>query len=409
MASRMHDAVARRTRALALGVATSLAMALAPGAVEAIPAYARQFGAKCTMCHQPVPPRLNNFGLVFKRMGYRMPDTDEQDKLILKDKPSRSLLEDFSAIADFRGESERGEPAAFMLDEAELMGAGVAGKHLSYSAQVAWEDGEFDLEGIEGQVLLGRPTANVTARFGILMPLAWDKFGHQSLSIAPPLLPDERVPVGAFEGYRLHDRMPGIEVGFNLNRLGSEGGHIRSTFVTVGVFNGLAQGTDGLSFFEENNDFKDVMVQATQLWGDSHTVGALWYRGKATAIGEEGFDDRFDRWVVFGNYRLDTGTDFVAGFGWGRDVTTDQEIGTVKSRSWYAEVDQALGTKAVAVVRWDRFEPDRSVDAAVRSGPTVSATYQLFENLFLSAEYRGLRTGDEERERQLTLRAKVLY
>lgn len=392
-----------------LGVAAALVAALAPRSAEAIPAFARQFNANCKMCHQPVPPRLNNFGLVFKRVGYRMPDTDEQDRFVLKDKPSKSLLEDFSAIADFRGETETGQPAAFMLDEAELMGAGVAGKHLSYAAQVAWEDGEFDLEAIEGHLLFGRPTANVTVRFGLLAPLAWDKFGHQSLTIAQPLLPHNRVAVGEFDGYRLHTDMPGVEVGFNLNRLGAEGGTLRSTFFTVGVFNGLAQEDGILSAFDENNDFKDVMLQVTQLWGDSHSIGALWYRGKVTGIGEEPFDDRLDRWVVFGNYRLPTGTDLVAGFGWGRDATTREDVGTVKSRSWYAEIDQRLSERAVAVVRWDSFDPDRAVSAVVRSGPTVGMTYQLVDNLLLSAEYRGIKQADEDREQQFTLRAKVLY
>ena len=45
-----------------------------PGVGEAIPAYARQLHASCRMCHNPVPPRLNNVGILFKRMGYRLPD-----------------------------------------------------------------------------------------------------------------------------------------------------------------------------------------------------------------------------------------------------------------------------------------------------------------------------------------------
>lgn len=38
---------------------------------EAIPAFARKYNADCAMCHFPVIPRLNNFGQMYRRMGYR--------------------------------------------------------------------------------------------------------------------------------------------------------------------------------------------------------------------------------------------------------------------------------------------------------------------------------------------------
>jgi len=43
-----------------------------PQDAEAIPAFARKYGAKCTACHVQFP-RLNNFGIAFKNRGYRFP------------------------------------------------------------------------------------------------------------------------------------------------------------------------------------------------------------------------------------------------------------------------------------------------------------------------------------------------
>ena len=380
---------------------------LLPARSNAMPVFARQFGVKCSTCHSPVPPRLNNLGIVFKRMGYRMPDADDAGRLILTNKPSRSAFDDLSLIGDVRGVSQRGEPFAFMLDEAEAMGAGSLNNRLSYALQAAYEDGVAAVEVFEGHLLLGRPTANVTARFGLLAPLLWDKGNTIRLTVSRPLLIDSRVRVGEFSGFRWRQKQPGAEVGVNLNRLG-EGGALRSTFVSLGVFNGLSQGEDGLSS-EENNDFKDVMFQTTHLWGESNTVGFMYYRGKATDIGARAFDDRIERWAVLGNYRLPTQTDFVAGVGSGRDTTTDGEIGRVRSRGWFLEVDQAIGAETVAALRYDRFEPDRAAATRDVRGPTLSVTHHLFDNLLLTAEYRGLRTGDKDRGRQVVFRAMVIY
>ncbi|HWP99259.1 MAG TPA: hypothetical protein VNK92_02190 [Vicinamibacterales bacterium] len=381
---------------------------LAPAEAWAIPAFARQFNVACSTCHAPVPPRLNNLGIVFKRLGYRMPDADDPGRLVLREKPSRALFDDFSLIGDFRGENSRGEPTAFALHEAEMMGAGAAGRRLSYSAQVAWEDGAFELEGLEGQVLLGRPQANFTARFGLLAPLLWDKFGHQRLSVSQAPLAHNRVPAGEFVGYRLHGAQRGVELGLNLTRLGAEGGAMRATFLAIGIYNGLTQEGDDL-VFEENNSFKDVLIQAMHLWGDSNTIAALWYRGKATDIGAEGFDDAYDRWALLGNYRLRSGTDILGGFSVGRDDTTVHEVGRITSRSWFLELNQAIAARTAAFVRYDRFEPNRSLADATLRGPTVGATHQVFDNLLLTAEYRGLRSGTGERGRDFVVRAIVIY
>jgi len=400
-----HTQTAYRAAFVAIAVTTTLVAG--ERSAGALPAFARQLNTKCSTCHAPVPPRLNNLGITFKRLGFRLPDSDDEGRLIVKDKPSRSALEDFSLIGDFRGESARGEPTSFALDEVELMGGGALGKRLSYLAQVAYEDGEVMAEGFEGQLLLGTPQRNVTTRFGLIGPLIWDKFGHQRLTISQPAVAHARVPAGDFAGYRLHDAQGGVEVGVNFNALGAEGGTLRSTYLSAGVFNGLSQDEMEIGA-DENNDFKDVMLQALHLWGESSTLGGLWYRGTVTDIGEDRFDDRLNRWALFGNYRLPTRTDVLAAVLFGRDDTT-AEIGRIRSRSWFIEGSHPLTDRTAATLRYDRFEWNRDLPDDVLRGPTVGATHQFFDSLLVTAEYLGLKRGDEERDHQFVVRAVVIY
>ena len=378
---------------------------LLPAMSEAIPAFSRQFNAKCSTCHTPVPPRLNNVGILFKRMGYRMPDTDDEGTFILKDKPSRSVFEDFSIVADFRNESSRDEESRFKLDELMTIGGGAINKHLAYQGEVSFVDGQVMVETLEGHLIAGRPETNVTARFGILVPGLWTKDSTQRLTVSRPLLNRTPVSAGGFEGFTLSDAQRGVEVGLNFNHLG-DAGAIRSTFLSVGVYDGLLQNPAGLAFDARN--FQNVVVQAMHLWGDSHSVAALWYHGNAE-YGAQAFRNTTDRFTVMGNYRLTSGTDMLAGVGVGRDTPTEPQIDRVSSRGWFAEVNQSIGPSTAAFVRYERFEPDTTIADIRVDGPALGVTHQLLDNLLLSAEYRGLRTGSVLRGRDVVVRIVLAY
>lgn len=377
----------------------------APAPAQANPSFARRLDAKCTVCHAPLPPRLNNLGITFKRLGYRLPDADPQGRLILQDTPGRSLLDDFSLVGDVRLESFRGTPTALSMYAVELMGAGSVNKYLSFATEVAWEAGEFEMENYEGQLLLGRPDANFTARFGLMNPLLWDKFGHQRLGISRAHVLNRRVPAGAFVGYRPRDNQEGVEFGANFTSLAAEGGTMRSTFLSVGIFNGLTQAGNDLG---EDNSFKDVLGQVLHAWGESHTIGALWYRGKVTDIGAEAYEDTYNRWGVFGNYELRHGTDALGGFMVGRDNTTSNTVGRISSRSWFVELNQTIAPRTAAFVRYDRFEPRRPSASVVR-GPTVGVSCQPLDYLLLTGEYTGQKVGTGTRGRDIVVRAIVIY
>lgn len=379
---------------------------LAPAQAQANPSFARRLDAKCTVCHAPLPPRLNNLGIIFKRLGYRLPDADPQGRLVLQDTPGRSALDNFSLIGDVRLEKFRSTPTSLSMHEVELMGAGAVNRYLSFAAEVAWEAGEFEMENYEGQLLLGRPDANFTARFGLMSPLLWDKFGHQRLGISRAHVLNRRIPAGAFAGYRPRDNQEGVEFGANFTRLAAEGGTMRSTFLSIGIFNGL---TEAGNEFGENNGSKDVLGQVLHVWGESHTIGALWYRGTVTDIGTQAYEDTYNRWGAFGNYELRPGTDVLGGFMVGRDNTTSSTVGRISSRSWFAELSQTIAPRTAAFARYDRFEPRRPSATGLRRGMTVGVASQTIDHLLITAEYSGQKTGTGTRGRDIIVRAIVIY
>lgn len=70
------------------------------------------------------------------------------------------------------------------------------------------------------------------------------------------------------------------------------------------MYDGLSQNDTGLQF--DQRGFKDVVAQVVHLWGESHSVAALWYHGNA-AYGAGPFSDATDRLSLMGNYRLKIG------------------------------------------------------------------------------------------------------
>src|SRR5262245_47669466 len=51
----------------------SVCFMLFPSTTSAIPAWTHEYGAPCSTCHYPAPPRLNAYGHKFRRAQYRLP------------------------------------------------------------------------------------------------------------------------------------------------------------------------------------------------------------------------------------------------------------------------------------------------------------------------------------------------
>jgi mono/diheme cytochrome c family protein len=128
----------RWSQILGAGLLAVIAAALASPA-EAIPAYGRRYGVSCTTCHAPLPPRLNNVGIAFRKLGFRMPDADAEGRLILKTVLSHGIGDAASIVADVAARrNKEAEPGSsnttFELSEVELAAGTAIGNKVKKKA-----------------------------------------------------------------------------------------------------------------------------------------------------------------------------------------------------------------------------------------------------------------------------------
>jgi hypothetical protein len=396
--------------------------------VEAIPAFARQLGVKCQTCHFPNPPRLNNVGMTFRRMGYRLPDADENGNFILKT-PSTDLATGFaSVIAELEAEVEKAaaDPtenrANLKLGEVEVFSAHALGPRLSYQGMFVLrnENGEAELETADVQYNVGTDTDAVLLRGGQLQTLWWQKVGHERLTDSTPLALAHGAapPIGSFHGFALASIQSAAEITYTHNSLHE--GSLSSTILTAMVLNGV-NGEGEASSSRSGSGF-DFLAQGYHLFGGDNTVGAFYYRGNTRFHGEhEGeemnlaplglfrtfseepvdeeeapiFKDTFDRFGIVGNYLIQQRLDFVAGVVIGKDDSTELEA-TIDNRGWFIEGDVSLKDRWSVSYRHDELDPNTDFSGDTVRADTISTRYQPMDYLLLTIEYQSLRTEEED-------------
>lgn len=399
----------------AIAAALVLASLALPGPVGATPSYGRRYNVSCNTCHAPLPPRLNNVGMLFRRLGFRMPDADDVGKLIIKTVPAQGIGDaaSLSGNAAFRRDQEAEEgtnKATLQLGEVELVAGTAIGNHLSTQAMfVPWnEEGEVELEDFEGQFNAGSPRHQMTARAGLMQTFFWQKANHGALTQSSPLLFDGGAVqgVGDFGGFGLGTKLIGAEAGYLFTSL--KDGRFSSTAASVAVYNGV--NSEGARATRNTTSGADVLLQATQLFGQRNTLGAFYYRGRvglapATPAGEP--KDRFTRYGLMGSYALFPRFDVVAGVAQGSDRTTPA-AGETRMRGLYTELVATLTKRWIGVYRFDTVDPDRDTDGDTVRAHTLSSTFQADEHLYLTAEYQWLRRF-EEKGGAFIVNARLIY
>lgn len=398
-----------RSQGFILCLLAAAAIVSVPQPGRATPAYGRQYQTACATCHAPLPPRLNNVGMLFRRAGFRLPDADEDGYLALKSIAARNLADAVSinanAYARWDEEAEEGEARSTLeLGEVELVAGTAIGKHLSLQAMFVphSDEGEVELEDAEIQINTGTPRHQFVARAGLLQPSLWQKANHGTLSFASPLLFDEEpvAPVGEFAGFSLGSNQVALEGGYTFTRLSE--GRLLATMLSGAVLNGFSE--EGEAAGRNPSGGLDVYLQGLQLFGNRNTVGAYYYRGR-TLIDPSGelespgpFHHRVSRYGLIGNYLVLDRVDLVAGYSQGDD-RSEQLGAEVKTRGYFAEVDVSLGKRWLGLYRRDDVDPDRETKDDSLQADTVSLTFQANDHLYLTGDYRRLRVGEEDRDR----------
>jgi hypothetical protein len=141
---------------------------------RAIPAWARKYNADCAMCHYAAYPRLNSFGLQFRRMGYRTPVEINKDQEISNvNHFLAGRIRSQFAYDNTRGTKERTE---FRTPEISLLYGGAFSRHFSGYARAS-SDGSSSV--FTGQLigLYGTAKDFVTARVGYMPTLLFNGVG----------------------------------------------------------------------------------------------------------------------------------------------------------------------------------------------------------------------------------------
>ena len=373
--------------------------------VEATPAYGRRYKVECQTCHAPLPPRLNNVGILFRKLGFRMPDADDEGRLIIKSVPASGIGDAASIAARVSGrrdkEAEPGEArTTFELGEVELIAGTAIGDHVSAQAMfVPWDDGEVELEDAEVQFNGGSARHQWIARGGLMQTPLWQKSTHGQLTLSTPLLFESRAVegIGPFGGFGLGVKQVGAELGYAFTRLTE--GRLNSTMVTAALLNGVNH--EGEKALRNTTTGVDLYLQALQLFGERNTVGGFYYRGRSSLAepGEQGteeFRQRFARYGVIGNYLVLKRLDLVGGgaLGWDRSPLSADEV---SFGGVFAEMVAQLTPKWIGVYRFDRVDPNRDEDGDASDAHTFSSTLRADDHLYLTGEYQWRRLVDADK------------
>jgi hypothetical protein len=414
------------SRLLVLAVLVVSVMMCASGPAGATPAYGRRYSVSCSTCHAPLPPRLNNFGMVFRRLGFRAPDSDESGKLVIKNVPAQGIGDAFSlsANADFQ-HSDQAEDGAnnstLELGEIELVAGTAIGNHVSVQTMFLPynAEGDVELEDAELQYNAGTPGQQFVARAGLMQTFFWQKANHGALTLSMPLIFDEMAVqgVGNFGGFALGTKLIGVEAGYLAT--GLKDGRLSATQASVALYNGV--NTQGEHAIHNTTSGTDVLVQAVHLFGMRNTLGAFYYHGRAgleappaTAPmpGEEqsavvGSKVQFSRYGAMANCVVLRRFDLVAGGALGKDrldpLGTETKIG-----GFFAEVDAQLTKHWIGVYRFDSVNPDRDQSGATIRANVLATTLQADDHLYLTAEYRWLHR-PEGNDNGAVVNARLIY
>ncbi|NCO38748.1 MAG: hypothetical protein GW911_16040 [Armatimonadetes bacterium] len=406
------------------GVFVTAALVVAARSSWAIPAYGRQFNEKCTTCHTPQPPRLNNVGLTFQRLGYRFLDTDDNGKLTYRAREQHNVGEDLSFLIDLKLSDSSADPWTIDLHEVEIMGSGSAGTNneFAYFAEyvLAEDDKGAALEDARVQYAHGDPAGVFTVRAGQFIPMLWRKANTGRLTTSRPLFVDTRAPRltgagGSRSMVRLRERHQGIEFGYALNKV--KDGAMSNTFFAGTVSKGLLNGRTEEGSDTENS--KDLALQVMHLYGDRNTVSAFYWDGKDGAgdAGGTKFTQDITRLALVGNHVIAKNADVLYGYLDGSDDVNLAGVPTLDSKSHFLELDYTFREATedtgplTAVLRYDRFRQDNynfataTAATATTKALTVGLAGQESDNLLWSLEYHKIQDGD----RLLTAELKLVY
>jgi hypothetical protein len=256
---------------------------------EAIPAFARKYNADCMMCHFPVIPRLNNYGQMYRRMGYRTPAEWNKDQELTN--VSNFLSARIKTQFSYENNQGTVERTQFTFPDLSLFYAGALSRNFSAFAHLSSTNStNTDFHGhIMGN--WGTPDNMIMVRVGQMHMLEQEGVGGfdrpTSININSvhtlALTSTNTFPGGAAESYTFDQRQKGVELAY-IHGPGK---------LAIQISNGLNQNGSGTQNTGDIDPQKDYMVYYEHLLDDIASGFTLFYyhgttHGTVTPTGTTG-------------------------------------------------------------------------------------------------------------------------
>ncbi len=393
-----------RKRLLVVSLAAAGFLFALAGESEALPNFARKYGADCSMCHVAVP-KLNRFGYEFRLAGFRIPSQIGKEELPfnLADYFAARFVEQYSYV-DFRDESTPANDARTsqleMVEFNLFPLTGSWGRNFASKGHLTVTPGnaEIEVESAYARYVRGSGDRWFQARIGIMPPLEGYGASDEPIGVSGPLFMGTAATGSPF--MISEQDQSGIEIGVSLPKTG--------TSAALRINNGL-NGNGEAAVGDESsktpgqpgtND-KDVQLTLNQFYTSDSAVFLYFYRGVvpfpnplAVPAPLSTTRDTYYRLAAFANFFALPGTlNFLAGAGWGYDRLSDYSVAggdqVGHDYGFFGEVDYHVSPALGFGARYDFFDP--STNAAHDRMRAISAfgnSSLLVNNLRLYGEYQ---------------------
>ena len=369
-------------RRLFIAVLIPCGLLLVPGRAHALPAFARQYGFRCTVCHVGFP-KLNDFGQRFRDDGYQIPGLEESEKTVLEG-PIPLAIEASTGFSSYHVKRYgllQGTASGFNIYGFNLYAGGILSRNIAFANESV----------VFSNIL--KDVLNV--RVGLFEPSYMVFSSMRSLYL--------------MEHYEVYDfTTPTNTFVFGDSQLGAEAaGHLESGLkYAIGVVNGT--GGD-----PADTNYKDVYINLEQTFGpgegqsSGQRLGVFAYYGwqpeiagtVAAPTGETNGAVNRPFYRLGGDVSLNWSTfNLELFFMEGIDDRALNTLVPAKNYAFsggFAELDWATlaNDRLIASMAYNRVTPPsydstRSVDAY-----SALARYYFTDNIALHVEYTYRRTG----------------
>jgi hypothetical protein len=387
---------------LVLVVLEAIALAV-PQESHAIPAWARKYNADCGMCHYAAYPRLNSFGIQYRRMGYRTPNEINKDQEIrdVNNYLSGRIRSQF-AYDNTKGIKERTE---FRSPEVSVFYAGAVSRHWSAYLHGFTQNGsDVDFHGhVMG--MWGNMDKSFMVRFGQMHMLQQEGIGGFDRPVGITSSPIHASPL-------TQNAAPMI-FHFDLRRKGAEIAYVYGPGrLFAQVMNGLDETGSGTRRIGDIDARKDFLIGYDHILDEIASGFTLFYlngttHGTVSTTGSglgvpTGTDNRFS----YSRFGFNVNKIFtLPGFGFieliGGYVRSHDNgpfggfvgpLGTslsdVEGNAWYVESQQYItGPEITFFERYSAIDLNGPKKNSQRKDYTVGAVTPIETWLRLAAEY----------------------